>query len=109
LYSVSNGCFECPHPGCEIYIGRDPHKVVTERNAVLDRNLQDFIDRIVFPELPSKEKKEEEAFYAKLGIALKPEFALRRQRDAKSLIQIAGLSSGKVTTDFSEVSKGSNV
>ena len=61
--AVECGCYECPSPGCKVYLGKDPLRMVEERNAVSDRGLQEFIDRIVFPDIVEQEQEEEKKFY----------------------------------------------
>jgi hypothetical protein len=74
FYSIACGCHECPD--CKVFLGNDPFKV-----AVLDHALQELVDRIVFPEITKEEDEQEQAFYAKQGIPLKPEHAHKEQNN----------------------------
>jgi hypothetical protein len=70
FYAVACGCHECPK--CRVYLGSDPLKV-----AVLDRSLQDLVDRVVFPEFLEAEQKHAEDFYAARRMAMKAEFSTK--------------------------------
>jgi hypothetical protein len=74
FYSIACGCHECPD--CKVFLGNDPVKV-----AVLDHALQELVDRIVFPEITKEEDEQEQVFYAKQGIQLKPEHAHKEQNN----------------------------
>jgi hypothetical protein len=52
--------------------------------AVLDHALQDLLDRIVFPDFLKEEEELERVFYAKRGIAMKPEFAQKEDKETRS-------------------------
>lgn len=69
-YAVACGCTECPT--CHIFVGSDPAKV-----AVLDRNLKELMDKVIFPTLVDQERLQEEVFYTSREISIKPEFAHR--------------------------------
>jgi hypothetical protein len=62
-----------------LYIGNDPF-----RAAVLDHALQDLLDRIVFPDFLKEEEELQHVFYAKRGIAMKPEFAHKEDKQTRS-------------------------
>lgn len=53
--------------------------------AVLDHALQDLLDRVVFPHFLKEEEELEKIFYAKRGIAMKPEFAQKQDKKTRSV------------------------
>jgi hypothetical protein len=71
---------------------------------VLDHALQDLLDRIVFPDFLKEEEELERVFYAKRGIAMKPEFALKQDKKTRSVTSITAEERKEKTARDKQVS-----
>jgi hypothetical protein len=79
----SGGVGKCPT--CEVHLGYDPFKA-----ALNDEALKDMTDKILFPDVREKDAAAEKAFYAALGMSLKPEFDKHaKEEDAAPAVMVS--------------------
>lgn len=65
-YAFSHKFTKCPT--CQVDLGTDPFKL-----TLSDRNVQELVDKVLFPNLCVQEMAQERRFYSSRGIELKPE------------------------------------
>lgn len=69
---------------CDFYLGSDPFKF-----ALNDGALKDLTDKVLFPGIREKDDVAEKAFYAALGIRMKPEFEIHaREENATPIAKV---------------------
>jgi hypothetical protein len=65
-YAFSHKFTKCPT--CQVDLGTDPFKL-----TLSDRNVQELVEKVLFPNLGVQEMAQERRFYSSRGIELKPE------------------------------------